>query len=84
MEIQEKPKPFLLSPVFTDERNSNRFFFPNILDFSLCFVPQVSDLTSKLGDMRQYWIQLPLALCSKLAAGGNGQDKCWNGITKAR
>ncbi|XP_028259627.1 glypican-1 [Parambassis ranga] len=45
---------------------------------------QVSDLSSKLREMRQYWIQLPVALCSKLAAGGNSQDKCWNGITKAR
>ncbi|KAM6921285.1 glypican-1-like [Xenentodon cancila] len=45
---------------------------------------QVSDLTSKLGDMRHYWIQLPLALCGKLAAGGNSQDKCWNGMTRAR
>lgn len=46
--------------------------------------PQVSDLSSKLREMRQYWTQLPVALCSKLAAGGAGQDKCWNGITKAR
>ncbi|XP_037326085.2 glypican-1 [Pungitius pungitius] len=45
---------------------------------------QVSDLSSKLREMRQYWTQLPVALCSKLAAGGAGQDKCWNGITKAR
>ncbi|KAM7388177.1 hypothetical protein PAMP_024371 [Pampus punctatissimus] len=45
---------------------------------------QVSDLSSKLREMRQYWLQLPVALCSKLAAGGAGQDKCWNGITKAR
>ncbi|XP_075941791.1 glypican-1-like [Anarhichas minor] len=45
---------------------------------------QVSDLSSKLREMRQYWTQLPMALCSKLAAGGAGQDKCWNGITKAR
>ncbi|GLD49632.1 glypican-1-like protein, partial [Lates japonicus] len=44
---------------------------------------QVSDLSSKLREMRQYWIQLPPALCSKLAAGGTNQDKCWNGITKA-
>ncbi|KAL6108298.1 gpc1 [Pungitius sinensis] len=45
---------------------------------------QVSDLSSKLREMRQYWTQLPVALCSKLAAAGAGQDKCWNGITKAR
>lgn len=45
---------------------------------------QVADLSSKLREMRQYWIQLPVAICSKLAAGGANQDKCWNGITKAR
>ncbi|XP_029286188.1 glypican-1 [Cottoperca gobio] len=45
---------------------------------------QVSDLSSKLREMRQYWTQLPAALCSKMAAGGANQDKCWNGITKAR
>ncbi|XP_034035393.1 glypican-1 [Thalassophryne amazonica] len=44
---------------------------------------QVSDLSSKLREMRQYWIQLPLALCSKLS-GSVSQDKCWNGISKAR
>uniref|UniRef100_A0A672HL92 Glypican-1 n=1 Tax=Salarias fasciatus TaxID=181472 RepID=A0A672HL92_SALFA len=45
---------------------------------------QVSDLSSKLREMRQYWVQLPVALCSKLSAGSNSQDKCWNGMTKAR
>ncbi|XP_026199426.1 glypican-1-like [Anabas testudineus] len=45
---------------------------------------QVSDLSSKLREMRQYWIQLPIALCSKLAAGSTNQEKCWNGISKAR
>ncbi|CAG5863566.1 unnamed protein product [Menidia menidia] len=45
---------------------------------------QVSDLSSKLREMRQYWVQLPVALCSKLSAGRNSQDNCWNGITKAR
>ncbi|KAM7409811.1 hypothetical protein PAMA_001352 [Pampus argenteus] len=45
---------------------------------------QVSDLSSKLREIRQYWLQLPVALCNKLAAGSAGQDKCWNGITKAR
>ncbi|XP_073333058.1 glypican-1 [Pagrus major] len=45
---------------------------------------QVSDLSSKLREMRQYWIQLPVALCGKVAPVSAGQDKCWNGITKAR
>ncbi|KAJ3599764.1 hypothetical protein NHX12_033720 [Muraenolepis orangiensis] len=46
---------------------------------------QVSDLSSKLREMQQYWVQLPAALCSKLASsGGSSRDKCWNGIAKAR
>ncbi|KAG7268178.1 hypothetical protein CRUP_025422 [Coryphaenoides rupestris] len=46
---------------------------------------QVSDLSSKLREMQQYWVQLPAALCSKLASSGSSiQDKCWNGVTKAR
>ncbi|KAF3690637.1 Glypican-1 Secreted glypican-1 Precursor [Channa argus] len=45
---------------------------------------QVSDLSSNLREMRQYWIQVPIALCSKMAVGSAGQDKCWNGISKAR
>ncbi|XP_028301094.1 glypican-1-like isoform X1 [Gouania willdenowi] len=45
---------------------------------------QVSDLSSKLREMRQYWVQLPVALCNKLSADSTSQDKCWNGISKAR
>lgn len=67
------------------------FMFPsNLLWFNKCKIRtcdlrrQVADLSSKLREMRQYWIQLPVAICSKLAAGGANQDKCWNGITKAR
>ncbi|XP_049588010.1 glypican-1 isoform X1 [Syngnathus scovelli] len=45
---------------------------------------QVSDLSSQLREMRQYWLQLPIALCSKLSTAGANKEKCWNGITKAR
>uniref|UniRef100_A0A1A8GT73 Glypican-1 n=1 Tax=Nothobranchius korthausae TaxID=1143690 RepID=A0A1A8GT73_9TELE len=45
---------------------------------------QVSDISSKLREMRHYWVQLPVELCRKLAAGGNSQEDCWNGNTKAR
>ncbi|XP_029905541.1 glypican-1 [Myripristis murdjan] len=44
----------------------------------------VSDLTSKLREMQHYWIQVPVALCNKLAQSGTKQDKCWNGMTKAK
>uniref|UniRef100_H3DL44 Glypican-1 n=1 Tax=Tetraodon nigroviridis TaxID=99883 RepID=H3DL44_TETNG len=44
----------------------------------------VSNLSSKLREMRQYWTQLSVALCSKMAAAGANQNNCWNGITKSR
>ncbi|KAI4872919.1 hypothetical protein NFI96_005301 [Prochilodus magdalenae] len=46
---------------------------------------QVSDVSSKLKEMQLYWIQLPSALCnSKAASGSSNDDKCWNGMAKAR
>uniref|UniRef100_A0A3B4AB33 Glypican-1 n=1 Tax=Periophthalmus magnuspinnatus TaxID=409849 RepID=A0A3B4AB33_9GOBI len=44
---------------------------------------QVSILTTKLREMRQYWIELPVALCGKVAEGSS-PDKCWNGMSKGR
>lgn len=44
---------------------------------------QVSVLTTKLREMRQYWTELPVAMCVKLAEGAS-PDKCWNGISKGR
>ncbi|KAK7889886.1 hypothetical protein WMY93_025446 [Mugilogobius chulae] len=43
----------------------------------------VSVLTTKLREMRQYWIELPVALCGKVAEGAS-PDKCWNGMSKGR
>lgn len=46
---------------------------------------QVSDVSSKLKEMQMFWIQLPSALCnSKAASGSSNNDKCWNGMAKAR
>ncbi|CAL8396320.1 unnamed protein product [Boreogadus saida] len=47
---------------------------------------QVADLSSKLREMQQYWVQLPAALCSKLASSSSSsqQDECWNGMARAR
>ncbi|KAG7457054.1 hypothetical protein MATL_G00242390 [Megalops atlanticus] len=43
----------------------------------------VSDVTVKLRDMQQYWVQLPTALCSdRVAADPANEDKCWNGMTR--
>lgn len=44
---------------------------------------QVSVLTTKLREMRQYWIELPVALCGKVSEGAS-PDKCWNGMSKGR
>ncbi|XP_036377387.1 glypican-1 [Megalops cyprinoides] len=45
----------------------------------------VSDVTSKLREMQQYWVQLPNALCNdKVTAGAANEDKCWNGMARAR
>lgn len=47
---------------------------------------QISDVSSKMREMQQYWVQLPAALCSSKVASGTSStdDKCWNGMTKAK
>ncbi|KAJ8390340.1 hypothetical protein AAFF_G00107340 [Aldrovandia affinis] len=43
----------------------------------------VSNVTGKLRDMQQYWIQLPGTLCSnRVTAGPANEDRCWNGMTR--
>ncbi|KAL4635940.1 glypican-1-like [Arapaima gigas] len=45
----------------------------------------VMDMSRKLKDMRQYWVQLPNALCNdKMTAGPNNEENCWNGMARAR
>ncbi|XP_061835643.1 glypican-1b [Nerophis lumbriciformis] len=45
----------------------------------------VTDVTVRLRDMRPYWIDLPKMLCSdRVAVGAGAEDRCWNGITRAR
>ncbi|XP_037537598.1 glypican-1b [Nematolebias whitei] len=45
----------------------------------------LSNVTTRLKDMRSYWISLPRIFCSDRAARGAGaEDKCWNGISRAR
>uniref|UniRef100_A0AAZ3P4H0 Glypican-1 n=1 Tax=Oncorhynchus tshawytscha TaxID=74940 RepID=A0AAZ3P4H0_ONCTS len=48
------------------------------------FTSKISDVSSKLREMQQYWVQLPAALCNSKVAAGAAGDKCWNGMTKAR
>lgn len=45
----------------------------------------VADVTIKLRHMQPYWVSLPNVLCSDRVATGTGaEDKCWNGMTRAR
>uniref|UniRef100_A0A3P8WBY7 Glypican-1 n=1 Tax=Cynoglossus semilaevis TaxID=244447 RepID=A0A3P8WBY7_CYNSE len=45
----------------------------------------VSDVTSRLREMQSYWVSLPQLLCSdRIATGTGAEDKCWNGISRAR
>ncbi|KAM9844704.1 glypican-1b isoform 1-T2 [Aulostomus maculatus] len=45
----------------------------------------VSDVTTRLRDMQPYWVSLPTVLCSdKVATGAGAEDKCWNGMSRAR
>ncbi|KAM6948466.1 glypican-1b [Aplochiton taeniatus] len=45
----------------------------------------VSDVSRRLRDMQPYWVQLPSTLCSdRVATGAGAEDKCWNGMTRAR
>ncbi|CAK6969485.1 glypican-1b [Scomber scombrus] len=45
----------------------------------------VSDVTIRLRDMQPYWISLPSLLCSdRVATGAGAEDKCWNGMNRAR
>ncbi|XP_055723061.1 glypican-1-like [Salvelinus fontinalis] len=45
----------------------------------------VSDVSRRLRDMQSYWVSLPSTLCSdRVATRGQGDDKCWNGMARAR
>lgn len=45
----------------------------------------VSDVTIRLRDMQPYWVSLPSLLCSdRVATGAGAEDKCWNGMNRAR
>uniref|UniRef100_A0A3Q0S3G5 Glypican-1 n=1 Tax=Amphilophus citrinellus TaxID=61819 RepID=A0A3Q0S3G5_AMPCI len=62
--------------------HKNVYMLMNVL---LTTLPQVSDVTVRLRDMQPYWVSLPNLLCSDRVATGTGsEDKCWNGINRAR
>lgn len=53
--------------------------------FFVSLVYQVVDVKMKLRHMQPYWVSLPNVLCSDRVATGTGaEDKCWNGMTRAR
>lgn len=57
------------------------------LPLSLCFLSnrQVAEVTTKLEHMRPYWVSLPRLVCSdRVATGIGAEDKCWNGMSRAR
>lgn len=46
---------------------------------------QVAEVTTKLEHMRPYWVSLPRLVCSdRVATGIGAEDKCWNGMNRAR
>ncbi|XP_026091559.1 glypican-1-like [Carassius auratus] len=45
---------------------------------------QVTDVSNKLEEMQNYWIQLPSALCRGRTVSSTSSDNCWNGNTKDR
>lgn len=56
-----------------------------LMNLVLSTPPQVSEVTTKLRHSQPYWVSLPNVLCSDRVATGTGaEDKCWNGMTRAR
>ncbi|KAM4552312.1 glypican-1b [Odontesthes bonariensis] len=56
-----------------------------LADSSNKMAKMVSDVVMKLRDMQPYWVSLPNTLCNiKVATGAGAEDKCWNGISRAR
>ncbi|KAM9315813.1 glypican-1 [Gastrophryne carolinensis] len=45
----------------------------------------VSDVKGMLSDIQDYWVSLPSLFCNeKTIAGEGNEDKCWNGMARAR
>ncbi|KAG7319740.1 hypothetical protein KOW79_016883 [Hemibagrus wyckioides] len=44
----------------------------------------LSDISRKIRNMMQYWIQLPNKLCVDREAKGTDENKCWNGMAVDR
>lgn len=61
------------------------FLFEIIIWWARCFVFQVSDVIVRLRNMQPYWVSLPSVLCSdRIATGTGAEEKCWNGMNRAR
>uniref|UniRef100_A0A3Q3JZM6 Glypican-1 n=1 Tax=Monopterus albus TaxID=43700 RepID=A0A3Q3JZM6_MONAL len=56
-----------------------------LMNLLLSILSQVSAVTVRLTDMQSHWVSLPGLLCSDRVATGTGaEDKCWNGMSRAR
>ncbi|XP_043989412.1 glypican-1-like isoform X1 [Gambusia affinis] len=71
---------------FEDITSRRRVVVDDRLGGSVTKMPKsVSDVNMKLREIRPYWVSLPKVLCSDRVASGTGaEDKCWNGISRAR
>lgn len=63
----------------TKPNSGSRFLEPTFSQ------PQVAEVSTKLEHMRPYWVSLPRIVCSdRVATGIGAEDKCWNGMSRAR
>ncbi|XP_041848831.1 glypican-1-like [Melanotaenia boesemani] len=54
-------------------------------DSSVKMAKLVEDVAMRLRDMQSHWVSLPKILCDdRVATGAGAEDKCWNGISRAR
>uniref|UniRef100_A0A665TNG2 Glypican-1 n=1 Tax=Echeneis naucrates TaxID=173247 RepID=A0A665TNG2_ECHNA len=76
------------STAVDDAMKGGRVTVEDKLDLTNLFsssLPQVTDVTARLRDLQSYWVSLPNLLCSDRVATGTGaEDKCWNGMNRAR
>lgn len=75
------------SSTILDEVNQNRRV--TVDDSTMAGAPKiatlVAEVTTKLEHMRPYWVSLPRLVCSdRVATGIGAEDKCWNGMNRAR
>ncbi|GAA6091094.1 glypican-1b [Tachysurus ichikawai] len=64
-----------------DEPNKRGESFADVSSTSATSVEKLlADISRKIRNMMQYWIQLPTKLCVDREAKGSDENKCWNGM----